>query len=205
MPSGRGSGAKCAASVTSTDTARKTQPVPQKENSPSFKSKPVAAQKKTSSPGVLAISTCPTKPRRSSSSSNESSTYQSSTPSCGSSSPSESYFSCYSSPPASNFKSAICHFWQQTGKCANGDSCHFAHGAEEKRYWDRKLRQGASQARFGDDGDDDDDEDNARLRRVQRTFRNDGQFSSQAFAKDKRDVRQGGRKLSTLASSKRLN
>jgi len=205
MPSERGVGATCVAEVASGTQVPKSK-CGSRENRPN--SKPVNPQKKGFSPGVLAISTCPTKPLKSSTpdptgsqqvatavhSKHSSASFFGSPPPC---------FSFSSTSPASNFKSVICHFWQQTGKCAYGDSCHFAHGADEKRQWDRKLRRGASHG--GYDVGEDAENDDVRQRRVQRTFRNDGQFSSQAFAKDKRDVRQGGRKLSNLASGKRLN
>jgi len=162
----------------------------------------VVPQRKSSYP-VLAISKCPTKPREGFATSPPTSPQYSSSFSSSSSSSSASSYSSPSPKLPANFKSVICHFWQQTGKCSNGASCNFAHGIDEKREWDRRLRKGKGIGGSGDVPafeDDADGDDDARVQRVKKTFRNDGQFSSQAFGKDKRDIRKGGRKLSNLSS-----
>ena len=82
--------------------------------------------------------------------------------------------------------------------------CNFAHGNDERRFWDAQLRKGRSiaprgGAGFNDDDDDDNNNGDARVSRVKKTYRNDGQFSSKAFAKDKADVRKGGRILTSMS------
>lgn len=104
----------------------------------------------------------------------------------------------------SNYKSAICTYWQQNGSCPGEDDCNFAHGNEEKRFWDAQLRKGRGvvpRGIAGYDGNDEDDSINGdpRATRVKTTYRSDGQFSSKAFAKDKADVRKGGRILTSMS------
>ena len=148
-------------------------------------------------PGVLSISKCATAsgPNRYS--------HPPYSPRNSFSSPSTSA-TAYANTP-SNYKSVICRFWQQTGECQNGELCSFAHGAEEKRHW-VKVRRGEATGEaprgknhYDEDGGPQGGGGQAREARVKQTFRNDGQFSSQVFAKNKQEVRKGGRKMSRIS------